>query len=290
MKSNLRYRGRFGQIGLYLGKFLRIFVYQNDWKVLPMAAVISALVVFVVGQNLFVTQEGTATGTFALVCVCIWIGFFNSIQIVCRERDVIKHEHRSGLHMSSYLLAQIVLQLLICILQTGIILLVCGYAGVHFSSDMMALMISCLVHNTTTAMTLMPFLLIFQLIFSGAYFELPRAAMTITFFSISKWGVIGLCSIGQYNSQPMVTLWNTLFKFRNIEYMGRKPLLEIIQGMEKENRVNDFLLWSAEYNQNQLYVSDALNVWITWVAMLLLALVFVIISIISLESIDKDSR
>ena len=72
--------------------------------------------------------------------------------------------------------------------------------------------------------------------------------------------------------------------------MGRKPLLEIIQGMEKENRVNDFLLWSAEYNQNQLYVSDALNVWITWVAMLLLALVFVIISIISLESIDKDSR
>ena len=313
MKSRLRYRGRLGQIVLYLGKFLRIFVYQNDWKILPMAAIISALVVFVVGQNLFVTQEGTATGTFALVCVCIWIGFFNSIQIVCRERDVIKHEHRSGLHMSSYLSAQIILQLLICVLQTGIILLVCRYAGVHipeegiifgkgvvdigitlfiitFSSDMMSLMISCLVHNTTTAMTLMPFLLIFQLVFSGAYFDLPKAAMGITFLSISKWGVIGLCSIGQYNSQPMVTLWNTLFKFRNIEYMGRKPLLEIIKGMEEENRVNDFLMWSAEYNQNDMYVSDALNVWITWVAMLLLALICVIIAIISLESIDKDKR
>ena len=33
MKTNLRYRGRLGQIGLYLGKFMRIFVYQNDWKV-----------------------------------------------------------------------------------------------------------------------------------------------------------------------------------------------------------------------------------------------------------------
>ncbi len=313
MKSNLRYRGRLGQIGLYLGKFLRIFVYQNDWKVLPMAAMISALVVFVVGQNLFVTQEGTATGTFAMVCVCIWIGFFNSIQIVCRERDVIKHEHRSGLHMSSYLFAQILLQLLICILQTGILLVVCGYAGVHlpekgiifssgivdigitlfiitFSSDMMALMISCLVHNTTTAMTLMPFLLIFQLVFSGAYFELPKAAMGLTFLSISKWGVISLCSIGQYNAQPMVTLWNTLFKFRNIEYMGRKPLLEIIRQMEKEGTVNDFLMWSAEYNQNDLYTSDALNVWITWAAMLLLALICIIISIISLESIDRDKR
>ena len=313
MKTNLRYRGRLGQIGLYLGKFMRIFVYQNDWKVLPMAAVISALVVFVVGRNLFVTQEGTATGTFALVCVCIWTGFFNSIQIVCRERDVIKHEHRSGLHMSSYLAAQMILQFLICIAQTVIMLVVCMYSGVHFpekgiifsngvidlgvtlliitfTSDMMALMISCLVHTTTTAMTLMPFLLIFQLVFSGAYFDLPKAAMGITFLSISKWGVIGLCSIGQYNSQPMVTLWNTLFKFRNIEYMGRKPLLEIIKGMEEENRVNDFLMWFAEYNQNDMYVSDALNVWITWVAMLLLALICVIIAIISLESIDKDKR
>jgi hypothetical protein len=139
-------------------------------------------------------------------------------------------------------------------------------------------------------MTLMPFLLIFQLIFSGAYFDLPKAAMGITFLSISKWGVISLCSIGQYNSQPMVTLWNTLFKFRNIEYMGRKPLLEIIRGMEQENRVEDFLLWSAEYNQNDMYVSDALNVWITWIAMLLLALICIIIAIISLESIDKDKR
>ena len=31
MKSRLRYRGRLGQAGLYLGKFMRIFVYQNDW-------------------------------------------------------------------------------------------------------------------------------------------------------------------------------------------------------------------------------------------------------------------
>ena len=56
------------------------------------------------------------------------------------------------------------------------------------------------------------------------------------------------------------------------------------------NRVNDFLMWSAEYNQNDMYVSDALNVWITWIAMLLLALICVIIAIISLESIDKDKR
>ncbi len=313
MSKKLRYRGRIGQVGLYLAKLMRVFVFQNDWKVLPMGAVIAAVVIFVVGQNLFVTQEGTSTGVFAMVCVCIWIGFFNSIQIVCREREIIKHEHRSGLHMSSYIFAHMIFQLIICAAQTGIILLICYISGVQipkqgiifsagvldigitlliitYTADMMALMVSCLVHNTTTAMTLMPFLLIFQLVFSGAYFELAGPAMVVTFFTISKWGIISLCSIGRFNAQPMVTLWNTLFKFRNIEYMGRKPLLELIQKTEREGRVQDFLLWSGSYSQNDMYSSDALNVGVTWGIMIILAIVFAIVAIISLESIDKDKR
>ena len=88
-----RYRGRIAQIFIYLGKLVRMFLYQNDWKMLPMAAVIAAIVTYAVGGNLYQTQEGTASGSFALICVCIWNGFFNSIQVVCRERDIIKREH-----------------------------------------------------------------------------------------------------------------------------------------------------------------------------------------------------
>lgn len=313
MKSRARYRGRIGQIGLYLAKFMRIFIYQNDWKVLPMSAVIAAVVLFVVGQNLFVTQEGTSTGTFALVCVCIWIGFFNSIQVVCREREIIKHEHRSGMHISSYILAQMIFQFLICTAQTIIVLVICRIAGIvipkegiitangmidlgitllliTYSADMMALMVSSLVHNTTTAMTVMPFLLIFQLIFSGAYFDLSGPAMMITFFTISKWGVISLCAIGEYNSQPMVSLWNTIFKFRNVEYMGQKPLLDLIRKIEREGGVQEFIEWSGQNSQVEMYSSDALNVWVTWSALILMTIVFVIVAIIALESIDKDRR
>ena len=76
-ETNIRYKGRFGQTLIYLGKQLRMFLYQNDWKVLPMSAIIAGLVTFVVGANLFVYQEGTLTGTFALVCVCIWNGCVN---------------------------------------------------------------------------------------------------------------------------------------------------------------------------------------------------------------------
>ena len=37
------HRGRGAQVFIYLGKLLRMFIYQSDWKVLPMAALIAGL-------------------------------------------------------------------------------------------------------------------------------------------------------------------------------------------------------------------------------------------------------
>ena len=198
MTNELKYSGRIAQIGIYFRKFLRMFVYQSDWKVLPIGAIIAALITLVVGKNMFVTMEGTTYGTFALSCACIWNGVFNSIQVVCRERDIIKREHRSGLHISSYVIAHMLYQLMLCILQTLVTLLICAIVGVHFpatgtitpsglvdlgltfliitfAADIMGLMVSSVVRNTTTAMTIVPFLLIFQLIFSGNFFSLGKA-------------------------------------------------------------------------------------------------------------------
>ena len=81
-----RHRGRGAQIFIDLGKLLRMFIYQNDWKVLPMAALIAGLVGMVIRKRLFITMEGTLMGAFAMVMVCIWNGCFNSIQVICRER------------------------------------------------------------------------------------------------------------------------------------------------------------------------------------------------------------
>jgi len=311
--TKTRHAGRLAQTRIYLGKQLRMFLYQNDWKVLPMSAVIAGLVTFVVGANLFVTQEGTLMGSFALVCVCIWNGCFNSIQSVCRERGIVKREHRAGLHVSAYIFSQMIYQSLLCLGQTAVTLIVCRVAGVKFpetgviypwgmadvgvtiflityAADMMALMISCIVRSTTTAMTVMPFMLIFQLVFSGGFFQLEGFANKITALTISRWGLDSLCAIGRYNELPMVTLWNTLFKFKDIEYMGQKPLLEFIIKAQEENRVDDFLLWSGTYNTNDAYVSAAANVLRNWGAILGLTALFVLAAAIALKFIDKDRR
>ena len=312
-ETSLNYKGRIGQIFIYLGKFFRMFIYQSDWKVLPFGALIAAVVTFVVGANMFVTQEGTINGAFALTCVCIWNGFFNSIQVVCRERNIVKREHRAGLHASSYIIAHMIYQLVLCLLQTAITILICWVAKVRlpvkgvvtswglidlgitillttYAADMMALMVSCIVHTTTTAMTVMPFLLIFQLVFSGAFFQLEGVAQSITALTISRWGMESMCAVGRFNELPMVTLWNTIFNFRNIEVVGEKPILYIIQTIEQEGKVNDFLLWSGENNQKLQYASEYARVLQNWGCLLLIVLVSVLVAMIALKLIDRDKR
>ncbi len=313
MNETVRHQGRLAQTGIYLGKFLRMFIYQSDWKVLPMGAVIAAVVTFVVGANLFKTQEGTKLGVFALVCVCIWNGFFNSIQVVCREREIIKREHRAGLHMSAYVAAQMIYQLLLCAAQTVVTLIICRLTGVvipeagvitrsgmvdigitilliTYAADMMALMVSCIVRNTTTAMTTMPFLLIFQLVFSGGFFELNGFAEKIQYLTISHWGMNSLCTIGRYNDLPMVTLWNTLIKFKDVDVAGTTPLKDLLVFMEENGYRDNFLLWAGQQNQLAEYAAAPETVRKYWTILLLLLIVFAILAVIALEFIDRDKR
>ena len=42
-----RHRGRLAQIPIYLGKDFRMFIFQTDWKVLPMSALIAGMIGFV---------------------------------------------------------------------------------------------------------------------------------------------------------------------------------------------------------------------------------------------------
>ncbi len=308
-----RHTGRLPQTIIYLGKLFRMFIFQNDWKVLPMAAIIAGLISFAVGKNLFITMEGTLTGTFAVSCICIWNGFFNSIQSICRERAIIKREHRSGLHISSYIAAHMIYQAVLCMLQAVITIEVLKYTNVTlpskplitlwplfdlwitlflltFCADMLALMVSALCKNTTTAMTIMPFLLIFQLIFSGGFFSLPKEAEPICDLTISKWGIISLCSQGDYNSLPMVSIWNSAFKMKDVEIEGQKPIYELLKYAEDNNMRDDILMQTAEQNQVEAYSFDKNIVFRCWRFLIVWTLVYVVIAVTMLELIDKDKR
>ena len=243
IRRKMRRRGRIGQTGIILGKFFRMFVYQNDWKVFPMAALISGLLAYVIRNDFMRSMEGTLKGAFAITCVSIWNGCFNSIQVICRERDILKREHRGGLHISSYIAAHMIYQAMLCLGQTLILLYVFQMVQIElpkegfitrwfrldlgitiflvtFGADMLALLISALVKSTTSAMTVMPFLLIFQLVFSGGFFSLPSWSKPLSELSLSSYGLVCISAQADYNSLPMASAWNTLRKMRNTPIEG----------------------------------------------------------------------
>ena len=256
--QKIRHRGRLEQIRIYLGKFVRMFVYQSDWKVFPMAILISALVSMVVRKDFFLTMEGTLKGAFALTCVCIWNGCFNSIQVICRERDIIKREHRSGMHITSYIASHMIYQTIICMVQVFLTIWACSKMGIKFpaegllspnfklelfvsmflitfAADMMSLFISAVARSTTTAMTVMPFVLIFQLVFSGGIFNLPAWAETFSSMTISNYGLSVIATQGDYNELPMATVWNAVSKLRDNELKASLSVGNVMDFMTKKD-------------------------------------------------------
>ena len=303
------HRGRLAQIPIYLGKNFRMFIYQTDWKVLPMSALIAGLIASVVGENMFVTMEGQFQCSLALTCVCIWNGFFNSIQSVCRERPIIKREHRAGMHISSYIAAHLIYQMFLCAAQALITVSVCKTIGIKFptegfitkwflldiwitiflityASDITSLFISCVVHNTTTAMTVMPFMLIFQLVFSGGAFTLSGPAAWMTNLTISKYGLVALCAQGNYNSLRSVTLWNTIFRVRE----SSPELKEALRQVEKAGKLDEILVRSGEAMQEAAYEMTKHNIFTCWAHLVMFTVIFAVLSVIVLEFIDNDRR
>lgn len=212
-----------GQVKIYLGKCFRLFTNEKQWKNFISALLIVLIISFVTSKDMFVEYLDTKNGAFAVICGCIWIGLFNSIQSICRERAIIKREYRTGLRISSYVIAHVIYELFLCAVETLIVLVVMiisvyikkdsgedmptgvilSFATdmyftlflVTFGSDMIALLISCIVKDGNTAMTVMPFVLIIQLVMSGAVFKLEGAGDVISNLTLSKWGLNSIICI-----------------------------------------------------------------------------------------------
>ena len=276
------HRGRIAQVPIYLGKDFRMFIFQNDWKVLPMSALIAGMIAIVVGENMYVTMEGQFQCSLALTFICIWNGFFNSIQSVCRERPIIKREHRTGLHISSFVIAHVIFEFLQCAAEAVIItLVVCvkywdnlpeegifmpvvlelyiTFLLVMFCSDILGVMVSSIVPNEGWAMTVMPFILIIQLVMSGAVFPLEGLSKKVSSLTVSRWGLDAIGSIAYIN-----------------------------ESVEDSIRVQEQMTQTTiELDHWDPTVS---NIFFLWGLMVLFIAVYTLIGILFLEGIDRDKR
>ena len=304
-KGGRVHAGRLAQVKIYYGKLLRMFVFDKQWKMIVFSTIISALVAKVSGYRMFLNMEYTKTGALAIACVCLWNGIFNSVQVVCRERPIIKREHRTGMHISAYLSAHILYQAILCLVQSTIMLLVFHLFGMKYpdqglilksfplellitlflitlAADMLGLAISCIVHDSTTAMTVMPLVLIFQLVFAGVAFPLGNLSAKISNATISKWGVYAVCTEANYNSLPSDTATLLLNKMRADN--------EVLDQALDAIPIDDIRYYMAKYMADKNYDYNKNNLYKEWGILLAYAVGFALVALIALEFVDKDKR
>lgn len=209
------------QTFVYFKKISRIAIRERAWKFVFFAVIIAALVASIVGDDMFTTYESTKSGFFTIASACIWIGIFNSIQSICKEHEIIRSEYRQGMKLTSYIFANVSWQFLLCLMQSCVIFGVCmlfidfNTEGIitsayieyfitifllTFGASTMGIMLSSIAGNPTAAMTIMPFVLILQLIMSGVLFELEGFSKKLAGIMFSKWGMSAFGSIADLNN------------------------------------------------------------------------------------------
>lgn len=289
------------QIKIYIGKCFRVFINEKQWKSFISAFVISLLLVVVMSDGTFKTAPDTQFSMFAMICGCIWVGVFNSIQSVCKERGIIKHEHHTGLRISSYIFAHAIYELVVCAVEALIMTLVLmiakggfGLEGVVtsfifaelyftfvlivFAADMLGLLVSCIVKTSNAAMTIMPFILIVQLIFGGVMFQLGKAEQ-VKYFTISHWGVDALCSSTRTSEME------SAFAIDDVNISEEEiDLLETQLGIPRS------VIYRYSGLEFQCYEPTAGHLFECWFVLMLQSAIFIGLGILFLGRVKYDKR
>lgn len=276
----------FKQTSVYFKKITRIAIREKAWKFVVFAAIIALIVGVVVSKDMFDNFERTKSGFFTLASACIWLGIFNSIQSVCKEHDIIRSEYRQGMKLSSYISANILWQVVLCLVQSIIIYIVCivfGFFGdeigdgvvmsafveyfitiflLTFGSAVLGIMVSSISGNPTTAMTIMPFVLILQLIMCGVLFELTGFSEEIANITYSKWGMSAFASTADLNS---------------IEHIMEQKLPDMAS------------MIAEQYPPEEAYESTSENLLCSWLWCLVITVVCSVVSVLALKIKNRDS-
>jgi hypothetical protein len=220
-------REGFKQALILSGRYLHIMF--NDrvrtLMLLLQAPLIALLIALVADGKQYEEYPMTESLLFALSCSAFWLGLLNSIQEVCKERNILKREYMTGLRLDAYICSKISVMALVCLVQafmlTAVFSVTVGLPdkGVVFapffdlfiavflttlSASATGIFVSSLFKNADRAMTVAPLLIIPQLLFSGVIFELSGAKEVMSYAVVCRWSMESLGTTARLNELPTV--------------------------------------------------------------------------------------
>lgn len=184
------------------------------------APIVAVLLALVSTEDLYSSYDDTKAILFSLGCASIWLGLMNSVQEICKEKVILQKEHMSDLKLSTYLLSKFIVQGLLAFIQATLMvyifqeivgsssnnILIDSYWDIQIicflsilSSAALGLCISAIVKNANIAMSIIPLILVPQLLFSGMLFKLEGITEFISNFILCRWSVEGLGTSANLN-------------------------------------------------------------------------------------------
>ncbi|WP_432627732.1 FHA domain-containing protein [Brotaphodocola sp.] len=283
--ARTRYSGKrtsaIRQWGILVQRYAELL--KNDMArlaiMLLQPVIIGLMLYLVADESVFDIYENTKTMMFALCCSGIWIGLFNSIQEVCKERSILRREYMTNLKLPVYMFSKFFVQMGIggiqAVLLSGSFLIAVGKSGegvfldsfvpeimltiwlVILASEAMGFVVSANAKSGDKAMVAAPFLLIIQLLFSGILFKLENVGEWISYMTVSRWTVEALGSVVKLNDL-------------SLKMQEEYPMIE--------------------HEAEEFFESTSAHVSSCWGILAGMTIFFLVIATISLRRLPKDSR
>ncbi len=178
--------------------------------------------------------------TASMVCVAftmaaLWLGLFNTIQEIVKEKDMLKKEYMSGLNFTSYMFSKIIVFSLLSLYQAStcvsivyfhlsprpeeilltntLLDLIINFFLVSFSTSIIGIFISSIVKETKTTLILSPLYMMIQMLFSGMFIPFIEFTKNISYFVIGRWGYEAFASISNLTQYGVVPPAEGFFDF-----------------------------------------------------------------------------
>ena len=204
------------------------------------APIVAVLLALVTTSDLYSSYDDTKAILFSIGCACVWLGLLNSVQEICKEKVILQKEHMADLKLSAYLLSKFIVQGILAFIQATVLvsifqamvgksdnsILIDGYWDIQLicfltilSSAALGLFISSIVKNSNLAMSVIPLILVPQLLFSGILFKLEGFADFISNFILCRWSVEGLgTSVNLNDLTHLIQTYNPLVEIEPEAY------------------------------------------------------------------------
>ncbi len=172
----------------------------------------------------------------AFTMAASWLGLFNTIQEIVKEKDMLKKEYMSGLNFTAYIFSKIIIfaclalyQAITCvsivyyhlnprpldILVTKTLWdLIFNFFLVAFSTSMIGIFISTIVKEAKTTLILSPLYMMIQMMFSGMFIPFTSLTKNISYFVIARWGYESFATISNLLKYGVIEPSKNFFQFK----------------------------------------------------------------------------